>query len=93
MKIISIGQPRASLIVSGQKDVQNRTWPTRYRGAVIVHASLRPDNISADEFERRIGMRLGRPAARSLVSPAVREPCHRQLQRLLYRAAVSYSET
>jgi hypothetical protein len=58
MKIISIRQPWAALIVHGFKDVENRTWPTRYRGPVLVHASLRPDNISSDEIERRFEVRL-----------------------------------
>jgi len=39
MKIISIRQPWAALIVSGIKDVENRTWPTRYRGQLLIHAS------------------------------------------------------
>src|ERR1700751_1203203 len=45
MKILSIRQPWASLIVSGIKDVENRTWRTNYRGPVLVHASLRADDI------------------------------------------------
>lgn len=39
MKAISIRQPWAWLIVNGHKDVENRTWPTRYRGRVLIHAS------------------------------------------------------
>ena len=58
MKIISIRQPWAELIVQGFKDVENRTWPTRYRGPVLIHASLRPDDITSDEIERRFGVRL-----------------------------------
>src|SRR5690242_9023233 len=58
MRIISIRQPWAALIVHGFKDVENRTWPTRYRGAVLIHASLRPDDISSDEIERRFGVCL-----------------------------------
>ena len=34
MKILSIRQPWASLIVAGVKDVENRTWPMGYRGRV-----------------------------------------------------------
>ncbi len=56
MKIISIRQPWAALIVSGLKDVENRTWPTRYRGPILVHASQRPDNISLEDIERRFGV-------------------------------------
>lgn len=47
-----------ALHVCGLKDVESRAWPTRYRDAVIIHASQRPDDISADEFERRLGMCL-----------------------------------
>src|SRR6267378_3713180 len=56
MKIISIRQPWASLIVSGVKDVENRTWSTRYRGPVLIHASRTADKISDDEFQARFGM-------------------------------------
>jgi hypothetical protein len=61
VKIISIRQPWASLIVSGVKDVENRTWSTRYRGPVLIHASRTVDEISDDEFQVRFGMPL--PAA------------------------------
>lgn len=39
MKAISIRQPWAWLIVNGYKDIENRTWYTRYRGPVLVHAA------------------------------------------------------
>ncbi len=54
--MISIRQPWASLIVSGVKDVENRTWSTRYRGPVLIHASQRADSITSDELERRFGL-------------------------------------
>ncbi len=57
LKIISIKQPWASLIVSQMKDVENRTWATNYRGRVLIHASLRGDDIPHDEVERRYGVR------------------------------------
>lgn len=38
MKAITVCQPYASLIASGGKLVENRTWPTRYRGALAIHA-------------------------------------------------------
>lgn len=39
MKTITIKQPWASLIVEGIKDIENRTWPTRFRGRVLIHAA------------------------------------------------------
>ena len=43
MKALSIRQPWAWLIVNGYKDIENRTWPTRFRGRVYVHAPKLPD--------------------------------------------------
>lgn len=39
MKAISIRQPWAWLIVNGYKDIENRTWNTKYRGQVLIHAA------------------------------------------------------
>ena len=39
MKALSIRQPWAWLIVNSHEDVENRTWRTRERGPVLVHAS------------------------------------------------------
>ncbi len=39
IKALSIKQPWAHLIVSGKKDIENRSWATNYRGRVLIHAS------------------------------------------------------
>lgn len=39
MKAISIRQPWAWLIVNGYKDIENRSWNTKFRGQVLIHAS------------------------------------------------------
>lgn len=39
MKAISVRQPWAWLIINGGKDIENRDWPTKMRGRVLVHAS------------------------------------------------------
>lgn len=39
MKAITICQPYAHLIcVTREKRVENRSWPTRYRGPLLIHA-------------------------------------------------------
>jgi len=43
MKALSIKQPWAWLIVNGHKDIENRTWPTDFRGRIYVHAGQRWD--------------------------------------------------
>jgi hypothetical protein len=40
MRIITIKQPWAHLIVAGTKNIENRNWPTNYRGPVLVHAGV-----------------------------------------------------
>lgn len=39
MKTLSIKQPWSWLIVHGGKDIENRTWNTKFRGEFLVHAS------------------------------------------------------
>jgi hypothetical protein len=43
MKAISIRQPWAWLIVHGHKDIENRTWRTKHRGPILIHASKTVD--------------------------------------------------
>jgi len=38
VKAISIRQPWAWLILNAGKDIENRSWPTNYRGRVLIHA-------------------------------------------------------
>ena len=39
MKTITIKQPWAKLIVDGVKNIENRTWKTKFRGRVLIHAA------------------------------------------------------
>jgi hypothetical protein len=47
MKAIAVRQPWAWLIIHGGKDIENRTWTTRFRGRVLIHAS---NGMSEDEY-------------------------------------------
>ena len=40
MKALSIQQPWAAAIIYGGKDIENRSWNTKYRGRFYVHSSL-----------------------------------------------------
>jgi hypothetical protein len=42
MKALSVRQPWAWLILHG-KDIENRNWPTKYRGPLLIHASMKYD--------------------------------------------------
>ena len=47
MKVLSVRQPWAYLIVAGYKDIENRTWYTGHRGPLLIHASkgVDPENF------------------------------------------------
>jgi hypothetical protein len=55
---LSVKQPWAALLVAGVKTVEVRTWATRRRGPVLIHASKVPDD---------------RPEGWSLVTPELAE--------------------
>lgn len=38
MKVITIKQPFATLIAEGIKEYEFRTWKTKYRGEILIHA-------------------------------------------------------
>src|SRR5689334_4415085 len=39
MKAITLHQPYATLIAIGAKRIETRSWPTRYRGPLAIHAA------------------------------------------------------
>lgn len=48
MKALTIWQPWASLLVSGQKKYETRSWATSYRGPIAIHAAMRPVRRTID---------------------------------------------
>ena len=62
MKVIVIRQPWAWVIVHGFKDIENRSWRTRYRGTLLIQASAsRPTKRRLEEdtlFARKRGVKL-----------------------------------
>ena len=59
MKVIVIRQPWAWLIVHGFKDIENRSWRTRYRGALLIQASAGLPTKHALEDIRRFVRKRG----------------------------------
>lgn len=63
MKALSIRQPWAWLIVHGGKDIENRSWHTKFRGRFLVHAGkgcTGEEYAEAYRFARTIGVLLPR---------------------------------
>lgn len=51
MKVITIKQPFASLIAEGYKKYEFRTWKTKYRGDILIHAGKGIDKAAMKKFE------------------------------------------
>lgn len=45
-RALTIRQPWATLIASGAKDVENRSWATSFRGRIAVHAGAATDRAA-----------------------------------------------
>ncbi|MCB2020362.1 MAG: ASCH domain-containing protein [Burkholderiaceae bacterium] len=58
---LSIRQPWASLILKAGKDIENRDWPTKRRGRVLIHASK---GMTRDEHEDAIAFAVDAIRAR-----------------------------
>jgi len=68
---LSIQQPWAWLIVHGFRDIENRTWPTNFRGRIYVHAWEVIDEDAMDFFELEFGKTTPIPIiGKSAPSPA-----------------------
>ena len=39
MKALTLTQPWATLVALGEKRIETRSWPTRYRGPLAIHAA------------------------------------------------------
>ena len=50
MKVLTIREPWASLIVNGYKKYEFRSWKTNYRGKILIHTSSIIDKDMLDRF-------------------------------------------
>lgn len=48
MKTLTVKQPWAHAIMHAGKDVENRTWNTKHRGPLLIHAGKAYDHDGAD---------------------------------------------
>ena len=51
MKVITIKQPWATLIAEGIKEYEFRTWKTKYRGELLIHAGKGIDKKAMEKFK------------------------------------------
>lgn len=58
MKVLSLKEPFATLIKDGIKTIETRSWNTKYRGEIYIHASLiRSKSETVPEAEKLVKTR------------------------------------
>ena len=51
MKVLTLKQPWASLVANGYKVYEFRTWKTKYRGEILIHAGCGVDKEWLDKVK------------------------------------------
>lgn len=51
MKVLTIREPWASLIINGYKKYEFRSWKTNYRGKILIHAGINIDKDMLNRFK------------------------------------------
>lgn len=51
MKVLTVKQPWASLIALGYKEYEFRSWQTKYRGELLIHAGKGIDKPAMERFK------------------------------------------
>ena len=51
MKVLTIRDPWASLVIEGYKKYEFRSWKTNYRGRILIHAGIVIDKDMLERFK------------------------------------------
>ena len=74
MKTITVKQPWASLICRGIKDIENRTWKTKFKGRVLIHAAQKDfdfSNSMTSEYQREWIKQIEKPYIKGAIIGSV----------------------
>jgi len=78
VKALTICQPYAHLILTGEKPVENRTWRSNYYGPLLIHAGKSRSWLS-DGDEDRYPLEFGVIVGRVLMVDCLRAERYRQM--------------
>ncbi len=60
------------MIAAGEKVIENRTWPTSYRGPLAIHAGKSKDWLESDDMAERPDMVFGAVVASARIVACLR---------------------
>lgn len=73
MKAITIKQPWATLIAEGYKKYEFRTWKTKYRGDILIHAGKGIDKKAMERFKHlNLEYPVGKIIAKAIITDCVK---------------------
>ena len=68
MKVITVKQPFATLIAEGLKEYEFRTWRTKFRGDILIHAGK---GIDKKAMERYNHLNLDYPSVKIIAKATI----------------------
>jgi hypothetical protein len=71
MKVLTIKQPWATLIREGYKEYEFRSWKTKYRGPLLIHAGKGIDKKAIEYFK---DLNLAYPTSK-IIAEVILEDC------------------
>lgn len=72
MKVITIKEPWATLIKEGYKEYEFRTWKTKYRGEILIHAGKGVDKEAMERFKHlNLNYSSGKIIAKATITDCV----------------------
>lgn len=72
MKVITIKQPFATLIAEGLKEYEFRTWRTKFRGDILIHAGKGIDKKAMERYKHlNLDYPLGKIIAKATITDCV----------------------
>ena len=95
MKAITIKQPFATLIAEGLKEYEFRTWKTKYRGEILIHAGKGIDKKAMERYRHlNLDYPSGKIIAKATITDCIYidEKMKKQLQEknpLVYHGIIS----
>lgn len=73
MKVLTLKQPLATLIAEGYKKYEFRTWKTKYRGDILIHAGVSIDKKNLEKFKYyNLDYPLGCIIARATITDCIK---------------------
>lgn len=72
MKVITIKQPFATLIAEGLKEYEFRTWKTKYRGEILIHAGKSIDKKAMERYKHlNLDYPIGKIIAKATITDCI----------------------